>query len=917
MMKKILFSPLLGLGLLLSPLTAGAETIPPQQAWQHLFEADLPGGGLLFHTYGETEPLVLEHLGTEENGVSRYRSRSGAEITLRTSRAAEGYGQVEVSVTQNGKEPLLLEPELVCRFPRGDQHWFDGFAEQSQPQGRDEICGTLPFVALYDGKHGTALGLNPNDLASDFRSRLSEEEGSYRLSFSSRMVIAPGKTETRRFILFSFTPDYGYLNAIGEYQRFFPAVFEATPGIHPETHGPLLGGLAWRTQNDRYLGKDPKYNQKISDVIRWMGGGWEWCYAGFGYRPGDWLCTEEETGNWQMPEKGKRIAFTERFNMTAAEYLRQHQEAFERIEPFGIASMMYIIPNYCEEELARERYPDSIYYDDQNKPRSAGPPWVVQHDRSLQMYPYGNSFGDYTLEAIKTIVTRSDIAGFAFDCIDRARYPYHGPGVERSPGQAYDDKGRIFVNSEIAHAKFGEAVHDLHRDGLTMALTGNFRGDTGSYLAARVLDAILIEHSPWDERPLAQNVRYLMGRKSITWLRGFERLPQITERKGEALVEMMDTLTSYTILQGLRLGIYPNFRYVTGNPRLIHYMQVFNDLFRHYQWNPVPGATAPGELWLTRYGYGADGVLAVGNPTAAAVKGELQPASRYFGAATTAWIDYEGRQSLTNRMTGADPTIGFELPRGKALLLAAGLSSQTPFRGEITAQRTRQPDRSHTDRWSFTSPARQAWSVRDVPGYRVGEITLNGKPLEAEVAGSEHRFQVGEGEQVVTVRYLPEIALPDTGALANLPFLNEKKEAGFAVEIPADTAIYRHQAQKLVSFFSNYVLGMADPDKVLPVPVVVRGEAPPEAAVQVVLRENPGAKRTEITVNGSTVTVTGSSPNHLAKGLNALLDVLQDVYPHYGLLQVHEKSSPADHRALEPSLFQQNTDQTYLPWKQP
>ncbi len=931
--KNRLLGSLLGLSLLLtanlhaeSSFPIGEDTHlfakPEQPIWQTSFgkESPLLESSLVFHTYGNEKPLALKLLRSEKaehREVSYYQASGPTGITVSMSREKEGYLQVQVEVSHQGKEALLLEPELTTRFLKDGYQWFDGFAEHQQANQREDICGSLPFAAIYNREHGLALGLSPNDLVSHFKSKVSEKDGQPQLSFSSRMVIEPGKTETRRFVFFSFRPDYGYLNAIGEYQHFFADTFQAQPDIHPETDGPLIGGLLWRTQNARYLGKNPQINTKVTDVVRWMGGGWEWCYAGFGYRPGDWLCTEEQTGHWMMPTKSEPVAFTEHFKMSAADFLKQHFDAYQRIKAFGAASMMYIIPNYCEEQLAMERYADSIYRDQQNQTRSAGPPWVVQHDRSLQMYPYGNSFGDYTLEAIKTIVERNEIDGFAFDCIDRARYPYRGPGLERSPGKAYDDDGQVYVNSEIAHAKFGEAVHALKRNGRTMALTGNIRGDTGSYLAATVLDAALIEHSPWDERPLALNVRYLLGRKSITYLRGFGRLPQVTERKEGDLVEMLDTLTSFTVLQSLRLGIYPNFRYVIGNPKLIYYMSVFNTLFRDYQWNPVPAATVPERLWVTRYGYGTQGVLYVGNSTSDASKGDVKTASSYFKAASMAWVDFEGRLPVTNRVNGTETSFPINLPRGEALLLQAGLYSDQPFEGEITSRRTRLAGKGHRDTWTLSATAAHPWFVTQVPGHTVTTIKLNGQPLDFEVSQNQCRLTLAPGKNVLEVDYQQEIQLSGPERLVNTPFLTEDKAAHFSIQIPADTPGYQHQAKKLISFFSNYLLGMAGPEQLLSIPVVVKGNPAPTEGVVVILDEaNVRPGEPNITLEGATVTVKGNDPNEVAKGVDLLLNTLQERYPYYGYLQVGDKAIPADHRALEPTLFQQNTSHSHLPWKQ-
>jgi hypothetical protein len=195
------------------------------------------------------------------------------------------------------------------------------------------------------------------------------------------------------------------------------------------------GDIIWRTHNRRYI-KDAERNIKVAEVNRRAGGSrWEWCYAGFGHRPGDWLSTNEHTGNWVMTADGGKL-FSEKKRVDGEGRMQQHNETYDlMVNTYDAAPMMYIIPSYAEVELAEELYPDSIFRDDKDRPRTIRP-WVVREADWHMMYSYGNSFGDYTHSAIEKIVERSDIAGFAFDCINRALHNYFGPGVERSPGRA-------------------------------------------------------------------------------------------------------------------------------------------------------------------------------------------------------------------------------------------------------------------------------------------------------------------------------------------------------------------------------------------------------------------------------------------------------------------------------------------------
>ncbi len=843
-------------------------------------------------------------------------------------------GKIEITVKNGGKEQIWLEPRLEWSLPGGKFGWFDGQEEKKKTGEREELVGSLPLTAYHikgesGAGQGWALGLDPRELVSHFVARLEESSEGQVLSYGSRMVVDPGQEEIRKFIIYSYVPDFGYLNAVALYHEQYPEVFKITEGVHPNLEGPISGPL-WRTQNEIYpAAEKTNYFPQILEALRWTGGGWDWCYAGYGYRPGDWLCTEEWTGDWMValdkekPEE--KVKLREFLKASAGEYLQKHLAGYDRLVAMHEAPMMYIIPSYCEEELAREHFADSIYYDEDGKTRSSGPPWVVRFDRSLQMYAYGNSFGDYTLDAIKKIVERSNIRGFGYDCIDRARYQYTGPGVERSPGRAYDKKLGVYVNMEIASAIFGQKVHELERDGYKMALTGNFRGSSGGYLSASVMDATLLEHSPWDERPMPGVVRMLMGQKTISYLHGYAKLPDVQKLEQERVLEMLETLQDFTILQGLRYAIYPNMHTVIGAPKMVYFSNIFNDLFREYQYQTVPAVRGGEKLWLSRYGKGAGGIIFAGNATPRKIEGDLEVVAKYFDAAAVAFVDYEGKQEVVNRVGEEGTKVPSALERGQLQLLAGALQWEKPFAGEVKGSRVRNSGQNVVDTLLIRGDEKShRMFVTALPGYEVAKIQLNGEALEVEQKDGEVWFSaelVGDAELVVEHR--PEVGNRAVEELKTWEFADAERTPKFKVVVAEDTPEIRYQVQRLGAFFSK--LDHKAPFKSVEMLV---GEAKDTEGLILYLgnREQlsdeigegyqSGFSAGEIFVKDGKMVLTGKDAEALDKTMTLFLDLLSERYADYGYLAISDDRLSIYITSFKPGMFQEKTGLDHLPWEE-
>lgn len=860
-------------------------------------------------------------------------------VVVSRAMSERGYEEIVVRISNKTDQELWLEPGISINVPGSDFEWFDGYQSRKIFSRRETLVGTLPFVSYQHGNEGVALGIDPRQLVSHFRGSLKKQaDDQGGLEFSSRLVLPPKGEEIRRFVMFSYQPDFGYLNAVQEYWKFFPETYKAHTGVCPGVKGTVLGNIVWMNQHFQYHdGPKGKYNDKVSEVVRWVGGGWEWCYAGYGARPGDWLCTEETTFDWKVNPKDpkspdKTTALRDVLGRSAKEHLEGLLGNYRRLEALGVASLMYIIPSYCESELAEKKYSDSIYYDPQGKPRTSGPPWVGPYDRSYQMYCYGNRFGDYTTDAIKIIAERTPgLRGFSFDCIDRANFNYTGPGLERSPGKAYDQKLGGYVNTEIAHAKFGEAVHQLEKDGYRLALTGNFRASGGSYLSAQAMDAAVIEHTPWDERPLPNVIRLNVGTKSVSFLHGYERVPDIEKLSAEELIKTARTLQDFTILQSLRYGIYPSWKSTLGSPKMIYYFGIFNDLYRKYGWQPAPGAKGDGDLWISRYGDAPGSILSVGNATEREISSSLEILPTYFGGKSVAFVDYEGGEPVETKLAQGRQRIETKLAPGSALLLASAVAWQEAFDGSVVGRREQIVGKRVTDYIDIVPQAEDGCKIKAFwpgrPGYEISAVRFdsNDLPFQKDASGVSFEHPLRKGS--LAIEYRPTVGTSKAEALSKIEFLNKEKHPTFQIVLLNDTLATRLEATRINSFFNAYTHGLDNVDGVSNAQVYSKAEEPAtdrmtiyigvgEARVNSPFKDEKSAfTKGEIAMQKDAIGLFGEDDKHLADAGDLFLKILAKAYPHYGRFHISSKSIPGGAGVFSPSLFQKVTGMDYLPWE--
>jgi len=513
----------------------------------------------------------------------------------------------KVSVSNRKDSQQLLEVRL--KFPVDlNESWdyWDGYEIHSFPcfkLKREKMEYTFPMSCVYNSKVGIALGIEPHQYLSYIANGI--ERSFY---YATKMVIDPKQTENVEFILYFFRPNYGYLDAIQKYYDIFPDVFNPKRGIDPRITG--AGG---------YIRSCPGTRRLQLEQCRRFHINWEWCYGPY-QKNGDWF---PDRKSW-IPKEGFGVeAHTQRrAPYTYEEYLSMLKERFSAGNR-TTAMMFYIIPRYCDIRIIDSECPDAIWIDKNGKKSGVVYDDVFKGDRSYWVYAYGNSLFKREIEDLKKIVSTFEVRGFAMDMVNGVRR-YYGPGVNNSPGRAFDEEGKIYCLETIPYAKIMDYIHTLHRGKYRMGVIANQAQNYTSYLPVFHADAVMHEGPPYIGARNVWPLRFLSGRKLLTWWDGYvsDRLMEIDWHKlnSEEKKEVLKGLQNYVILFSLRTGGVPSCMETFGVPKLLELIPTIIELSRA-GFQPVPAVkVGNAKLWTGRFGKGTGTYITISNPTQESIK---------------------------------------------------------------------------------------------------------------------------------------------------------------------------------------------------------------------------------------------------------------------------------------------------------
>ena len=772
-------------GAQLSTASLSLSVHPANMAIEQVHVCGVPiagAGGVTFYD-GKAEVLRKpSNLAFETNPhglLCRHAfERDPALRAAHTIEAREGYVHWHVTLSNASDEERWFEVtvSLPCFSLDGSEYWdgFNAYALLNRRIRRDDMAGLFPLSAVY-GHSGIAIGIDANQMRSYVRAEL--DPVSRRVSYSTRMVLDPNGKDSVTFVVFGFRNQFGWRDAVQRYYDIFPEIFHPKADIDPRINGPCVRYLFWSRGGSKFpISANPRNTFEL--VRRISSFGTDWCYAAAcGARTGDWW-PSEYTLNWKTwkpdPKTKERIDVVWDEAMVA-DYLQKRGERLARGDEYNIAAMAYTIPTFCEQDLAKQHFPECIVNPKDPKVRIHYDPWVYLTHGCLRIYAYGNRFGEKTLRDVeRTAKEWPWMPGFTFDG-GAPPIPHYGAGARQTPGRAYERGKGVYALCSTAVAKVAEKIHSLtNQNGYRMGVITNsdgsecyhcwFAADAGIYEAPP-------QHHLYGCDPI--HARLFLGKKPLTWWKYYV-LPNLSSLSKQELRSSVQALIDYTLLHSLYMCAYPNPCFVLGVPKMIHYMPILQDLNR-LGWEPAPGFVADGALWHSRYGKGVGSCIVLGNYQVAPVQTDVCMKNSYMGPRAYILAEYEGSRAVCS-LQNAETVLRREtLKSGEALILRAiaGIAGDTTGMSASSQIHLTEgePGRLEIDINSPKDVQRDLvfWHP---PGYFPTHVLLNGQRISCQEAegGICCQAQLRKGTNHCRVEFAPEIAVEGKAALLDYAF---------------------------------------------------------------------------------------------------------------------------------------------------
>ncbi len=765
----------------------------------------------------------------------------------------------------------------------GPVQWFDGFNFTPHTLA-DQVLSfhggsaVTPLTCAWDGQSGIAVAFDPMDWFTEAHSSIRSSDGGQEMRIGSRLALIPGESHTFTINVFPYDGSLGWRGAFESFWRLYPEAYDRARDIDPRFHGASAGGLyrSWT---------DPGAEEFYSDLMRRMGGHWEWGYAP-APRPGEWAVTDLSIGTWER-RGGKKSATAE-----SLEEARRNIRGWvhDTADLANVAVAYYMHLKSVEKGLVEQYWPDSYF---QSQPVEyigyyAGVPcW--------QLYPWANSYGEYMLGAIETIAERFEPAGMAFDSVF-GFIPHWGPSADRTPGTTFEN-GRAFVGEGIGFAHQMDQVRRQRTGGYRTAMVTNLKLPTLSADAVRT-DAALLEFHPMNNpgyRERVLRLRMLSGQIMFNWWHSYEqdlyRWIPWDRLNAQQTLDAYRRLADDTLIHSLYYGAAPNGRFAVGIPKVMQALPMLVEI-ADLGWQPVIGAEpAQSDLLISRYGAGPTLALGVGNQGYEPIEDDVVVDREHVaGGADLALMEWSGARTVTDMGEALSFAVSvpsrdirayrtaIELPRGTATQVVAEADLHDYEPSSISMVLECPAD---------AQVPVAIWLPEDAiepAAQPAGCLTEISRTEEGLLSG---RLSLRAGRNTVVISWQPQVALQgDRDALLSYEFV-AGGEPNVNVVALADTEDLAFRVQE---YFREYYRWALDEPQTVKLPIVNAEQAPGGRRVIIGLTDDmPAGLQVDLGnasaafgVQGDVVYATARTPEMLERAVEGLLFTLDERYEWYG-----------------------------------
>ena len=575
--------------------------------------------------FGRQQAKVKEKL------TGREQNFAGTNWKCKVQKSAGPVTTWQLTFSSNRHEPVRLTVKFTSPLDFAPSRFWDGYREyrvENLPLARNNFLEAFPLAATENGSRGQALGFAPQTILSGFQRRLTADG----LSLETRIVVDDRRVQQLDVVEYRFTPEFGWRNAVEDYQNAFPAWFRPVPGVDKRIYGVsgyLLGGHLQRPFE--------LHAQRHSRIS------WEWTYAPW-YESGNWFPTgkgwkQEKNLYWDYfgHRKGKML--------TREEY----HDALTREMYYGnkVAALFYYILVKDIHQNVAVSYPEAV------QGSSALHSLPTNRGKTKAVFAPGSKIFDYLKEQIRQVVENYEISGFSFDMANSS-YHFTTPSqLEYAVGRSWYDDGTIFTSDTVAPIPFSDYIHTLSRDGKRMGTIFNFADRDISPFTFFHSDGAIIEGPPFANIGATLPLRLIMGRKPITFWHWQTQPIQAWRIANDPVKKAATDLgfKQFYLLKCYELG-YNFMNWVTADPYFHPHLSVIRALSES-GYHPVSAVKDAGPFWVGRFGDDLGTILTFSNPKREKITRMVRVVNRYLGKGKYAFIPRNGtlKQSFTNGET--------------------------------------------------------------------------------------------------------------------------------------------------------------------------------------------------------------------------------------------------------------------------
>jgi len=638
-------------------------------------EIKLDNGGI--YTLKITDGMsgkTLEGVLSKNNADElQWKGENGIICHIKTTTTANGINSTVSFSLQPGQSGVrLLNVELNAKTVlSGNIMFWDGFEEHKfsdvkKSIGRDKLTETFPLSCIYDDSNGIALGITPDTITSFLSSEAVVDGKRAEMFYRTKVVVDNRRTQQVGFTGYGFKPEFGWRNAIHDYYASYPAYFRPHAGIDERIYG--VGGNLVSAHMQQGLELHTARKTMLS---------WEWSYAPW-VEAGNWYAEKKEWQDgihefdkWYGYRKPKKVTWEEFSAATA-----KRMESGDRM----CAMMFYVLVKDIHENIMSS-YTDAKLVDKHGRlfGKSGLYSIVGNKNKTYLAFAYGSNLANYLENKIRKVVENYQVSGFAFDMANLAENNYCPSQLNYAVGRCFDGKGNIYTPDSVLPIPFAEYIHTLKRDGKTMATYMNFALEKFVAFTVFHADGVMFEGPPECYISNIQALRLMSGQKPFTFWGNVTQGMSNTAIKWDycqnpaVKKHVEDGLAQLLLFKCLEYGATPmNWAATYQNNQFFgKWINVLIDL-KKAGWQPVSAVKGRNteQLWIGRFGSGADSIITISNPTREAVNAQFKVIHSYIGNKKYFFIPV-GAQKLKQIVSSTETDFSASLAPKEIMVLKA------------------------------------------------------------------------------------------------------------------------------------------------------------------------------------------------------------------------------------------------------